>query len=370
MLNTRLTSSIGITAALVMCLLALPEGTVAQQGLNRAEQMIEARSQEQPQPSAHKVAMPPGVNLDVLPVLGNVYLIAGGPSNLVVQTGSEGVLVVDTATADISDRALQAIRVLSKGPINYVVNTSGDPDHYGGNEKISTAGENPTRAGNNLAGPGSGAPPAGGGGNNPQELRPDGAIVFAHENVLNRMSAPTGEKPPVAFALWPTNTFFTLKKTFWFNDESIELLHTPAAHTDGDVMVFFRHSDVIAAGDIINTDAYPSFDAKRGGTIQGLLNALNDVIDLAVPRFNQQGGTRIVPGHGRILNEADVVEYRDMTTIIRDRVKLGIEQRMTLAEIKALQPTLDYDGLYSTREWTGETFVSAIYAELKTTAGR
>jgi glyoxylase-like metal-dependent hydrolase (beta-lactamase superfamily II) len=202
-----------------------------------------------------------------------------------------------------------------------------------------------------LAGPGSVVEDGGGGGNNPNQLRPQGAIVFAHENMLNRMSAPTGETPAEPFALWPSNTFFTPKKTMFFNDEAIELLHAPAAHTDGDVMVFFRGSDVIAAGDVIHTLQYPVFDPKRGGSIQGILDALNTIIEITVPRFNQQGGTRVVPGHGRILTEADVVEYRDMMTIIRDRVKLGIDEKKSLEQIKAINPTLDYDGLYSVPNW-------------------
>jgi glyoxylase-like metal-dependent hydrolase (beta-lactamase superfamily II) len=180
------------------------------------------------------------------------------------------------------------------------------------------------------------------------------------------MSAPTGEKSALPFAFWPSNTFFTPKKTLTFNDEPIELWHPPAAYTDGDVMVFFRHSDVIAAGDVINTLAYPAFDATRGGSIAGILSALNDVIDIAIPRFNQQGGTRIVPGHGRILNEADVVEYRDMITIIHDRVKQGIDKGLSLAQIKAQQPTLDYDGLYSTPPLTGDRYVEAIFNDVKT----
>lgn len=332
--------------------------------LTRAEEMVVARSMEQPQPSAYPVPMPPGVNLEVLPVLGNVYLIAGSKSNVVAQVGEEGVLLVDSATADISDQIVKAVGVLSNRSINYLVTTSFDPDHFGGNEKLSNAGTNPTVAGQGLTGPGTAAPAAaGGGGGAPQ--RQQGAIIFAHENTLNRMSAPTGESSAVPFGFWPSNTFFTPKKTMTFNNEAVELLHPAAAHTDGDVMVFFRVSDVIAAGDIINTLTYPSFDPKRGGSIKGVLSALNDIIDIAVPRFNQQGGTRIVPGHGRILNEADVVEYRDMVTIIHDRVKLAVDKGMTLAQLKAQKPTLDYDGLYSTPALTGEMYIDAIYAELK-----
>jgi cyclase len=152
--------------------------------------------------------------------------------------------------------------------------------------------------------------------------------------------------------MWPSNSFFTAKKTMWFNDEPIEILHVPSAHTDGDVMVFFRRSDVVVAGDVIHTERYPSVDVARGGSITGILDALNRIIDITVPRFNQQGGTRVVPGHGRILNEADVVEYRDMMTIVRD-------------QIMATSPTLEYDGLYSTPGWTGRMLAQTIFDELR-----
>jgi glyoxylase-like metal-dependent hydrolase (beta-lactamase superfamily II) len=329
--------------------------------LTRAEQAMISRSFEQPQPSAYAVPMPADVKLDVLPVLGNVYLIAGAKTNVVVQIGEEGVLVVDSATSDMSEQVLKAIRVLSKRSISYVINTSFDPDRFGGNEIISNAGRNPTTNSPNLTGPGTRVG-AGGGGNQPG--RQEGAIIFAHENTLNRMSAPTGESSTVPFAFWPSNTFFTPKKTLSFNDEPIELHHPANAYTDGDVMVFFRHSDVIASGGIVNTLTYAPFDPKRGGSIKGVLSALNDIIDMAVPRFNQQAGTRIVPGTGRILNEADVVEYRDMITIIHDRVKLAVDKKMTLAQLRAQQPTLDYDGLYSTPALTGDMYVEAIYNEL------
>ncbi|MEQ1759645.1 MAG: MBL fold metallo-hydrolase [Vicinamibacterales bacterium] len=329
--------------------------------LTRAEQSIVARSMEQPQPSAYPVPMPPGVNLEVLPVLGNVYLIAGPKSNVVVQVGEEGAFVVDSGVAEDSDQIIKAIGVLTPAAISYIVTTSFDPEHFGGNENLAKAGVNPTLNRPNLTGPGSQEPQGFGG----QPGRQEGAIILSHENTLNRMSAPTGEKSAVPFAFWPSNTFFTSKKTLTFNDEPIELLNPPAAYTDGDVMVFFRHSDVIASGDVINTYGYPVFDPKRGGSILGVLSALNDIVDIAIPRFNQQAGTRIVPGHGRILNEADVVEYRDMVTIIYERIKLGIDKGMTLAQIKAQQPTLDYDGLYSIPALTGDMYVEAIFNDVK-----
>jgi glyoxylase-like metal-dependent hydrolase (beta-lactamase superfamily II) len=331
--------------------------------------MLQSRSQEQPQSSARRIALPAGNTLELLHVLGNVYMIAGGPSNVTVHAGPEGVLLVDTATEAVSDQVLQAIRVLSDGPINYIVNTTVDKDHYGGNGILGAAGQNPTMAGRGLTGrvnrpadapfddtPGGGAQAG---------LRPQGAIVFSHENMLNRMSAPTGTTPPEPFALWPTSTFFTRQKTISFNDEPIELLHQPAAHTDADLMVFFRRSDVVVTGDVINTLAYPRFDTSRGGTMRGILDALNAVIAITVPRFNQMAGTRVVPGHGRILNEADVVEYRDMMTIIYERVRDAAREGKSLAQIKAMTPTLDYDGLYSTPGWTGEMLVEALYNEVR-----
>jgi cyclase len=352
-----------LVASLVVIPFVAADRIQAQQSATDA--MIQSRSQEQPSPSARRIKLPEGNRLEVLHVVGNVYVIAGGPSNVAVQVGEEGVLVVDTATADVSDQVLQAIRVLSDGPISYIINTTSDKEHYGGNEKISKAGQNPTVAPPGLAGPGSIPEDGQGGGNNPTQLRPQGAIVFSHENLLNHMSAPTGATPAEPFALWPSNTFFTPKKTMWFNDEPIEMRHVPAAHTDGDTLVFFRRSDVVVAGDVINTLQYPSFDAKRGGSIQGILDGLNEIIDITVPRFNQQAGTRVVPGHGRILNEADVVEYRDMMTIIRDRVKSYVEKGQTLEQIRKVGPTAEYDPLYSAPGWTGDMVVEAIYNELK-----
>jgi glyoxylase-like metal-dependent hydrolase (beta-lactamase superfamily II) len=344
--------------------------------LSVIEQLMKSRSQEQPQTSMRKIDLPPGNDLEVLHVDGQVYMIAGGAahSNITVQIGSEGVFLVDSATDAVSDKVLQAIRTLSKGPINYIVNTTADIDHYGGNAKLGGAGQNPTLgqpgvggrvAGGGLAGDGQ----QGGGGNNPNQLRPSGAIVFSHENTLNRLSAPTGQESPAPFALWPTSTFFTPIKTVFFNDEPVELKYAANAHTDGDVMVFFRRSDVIAAGDVIDTLGYPRIDLERGGSIAGELDALNEIIEMTVPRFNQQGGTKVIPGHGRILNEADVVEYRDMNTIIRDRVKLAIDKGLSLEQLQKMGPTLDYDGLYSRPGWTGAMYVNAIYNDLRRPAG-
>jgi len=342
-----------------------------QRGPSETDLLVGGRSFEQPQLSAYPLEVPAGLGVEILPVFGNVYMIARPGGNVVIQVGRDGIFVVDPGPEDVADKTLQAIRVVSKAPIGYVLDTTADRSMYGGNEKIAGAGRNPTvnLSADEATGPGSVSLAAvGGGGQQPE--RQDGAIIFAHENVLNRLSAPTGAQAAEALSFWPTNTYFTMRKTLWYNDESIEIIHEPAAHTDGDSMVFFRHSDAIASGPIIDTMAYPVPDPKRGGSIAGILKGLNDIIDIAVPKFNQQGGTRIAPGRGRILNEADVVEYRDMMTIIRNRVKDAVDQGKTLADVQAMGATFEYDPLYSTPQFTGAQLVETIYNDLKASAAK
>jgi glyoxylase-like metal-dependent hydrolase (beta-lactamase superfamily II) len=245
---------------------------------------------------------------------------------------------------------LAAIRTLSQRPIHYVVNTSVDADHVGGNGPISKAGR-----------------PAPGTG---QGLGSDAAAIIAHEAVLNRMTAPSGQQAAATEDAWPSTTFFTPKKTMAFNEEPIEIIWQPAAHSDGDVMVFFRGSDVISVGDLMSTLTYPIIDVTRGGSIQGVIDGLNRIIDITIPRFNQMGGTRVIPGHGRICNEADVVEYRDMVTIIRDRVQALVRKGQTLEQVQAARPTYEYDPMYgSSGTWTPVMFVEAVYRSLTVKPG-
>ncbi len=298
-----------------------------------------------------------GGRFERLAVAGQVHLLAGTGANVVVLAGEEGAVFVDTSVASASQDLLGAVGSLTLRPIRYVINTSADPDHVGGNDTISSAGRNFATPAPNM--PGIGAPAPGGGNLG----RTTGAQVYAHEAVLNRMSSGTS---PMPFGLWPSDTFFTTKKTLFFNGEPIELLHQPAAHTDGDVVVWFRRSDVVAAGDVFTPDRFPMIDLARGGTTQGMLDALNRIIDITVPRFNQQGGTLVVGGHGRIGNESDVVEYRDMLTIVRDRVRVLLSKNQTLDQVKAANVVLDYDGVYGARSgpWTTEQFVTAVYQDL------
>ena len=287
------------------------------------------------------------VEVHVLPVQGNVYMLVGAGGNITLQVGNEGVLLVDTSYEEMSDKVVSAVRTLSDKPIRYILNTNADPDHVGGNAPIAKLGMQ--IAGGNM-----------GVGVN------TGAAILAHENVLNRMSAPTGQHSPTASAAWPTDTYFTKRKELFFNGEPIEIISQPSAHTDGDSLVFFRHSDVISAGDLFVTTTYPVVDLPRGGNIQGVIDALNRILDIAIPKEKQEGGTYVIPGHGRLCDEADVLEYRDMVTIIRDRVQDLVKKGMTLDQVKAARPTLDYDGRYGakTGPWTTDLFIEAVYRSL------
>ena len=298
------------------------------------------RAQQSPAPAA----------LHTFHVQGNVHMISGAGGNVTVQIGNDGILLVDTGLAANADALLAEVRKLSKAPIRYVINTHVHPDHVGGNEKFFLAGS--TITGGNVTGD------IGDAGT--------GAAIIAHEGVLNRMSAPTGTQSTYPQKAWPNDTYFTKEKKLFFNGEAILIMHAPAAHTDGDSIVFFRKSDVLSAGDIYVTTSFPIVDLKTGGNVQGILNAINRMIDIMVPADKQEGGTYVIPGHGRVADQADLVEYRDMVTIIRDRIADSVKKGLTLDQVKASKPTLDYDGVYSKPGsfWSADQFISAVYANL------
>jgi glyoxylase-like metal-dependent hydrolase (beta-lactamase superfamily II) len=325
----------------------------------------------------------------VLPVQGNIYMLVADGTNIAVSVGPEGVLLVNTGAPQMADKVLAAINQLANDtvtppapntcfgvscagawgwsspymnavisspapakPVRYIINTSATPEHVGGNEKIATAGFFPRVQGFGAAVASVGR----------------GASIVAHENVLNRMVAGS-KQTPVPAAAQPTDTYFDElhKLPAYFNGEGVVVYHASAANTDGDSLVMFRRSEVIAAGDILSTVSYPLIDVARGGTVQGVIDGLNKIIDLAVPEYRSQGGTWIIPGRGRLSDSADVASYRNMVTMIRDRIKDLKSKGMTVQQVKAARPTLDFDGRYGATSgaWTTDMFVEAVYRTLQ-----
>jgi glyoxylase-like metal-dependent hydrolase (beta-lactamase superfamily II) len=274
------------------------------------------------------------VEIQTLPVQGSVQMLAGAGGNIAVQSGPDGMVLVDTSYEQLAPKILAALRKISDKPVLWVINTAMDADHVGGNDALPKLTNAATR----------------------QAVR-----IIAHENVVNRMAAaPRGADPVVPDKLWPNDEYFLPQKDFSFNGEAIVVYHVPAAHTDGDSIVFFRSSNVLSVGDIFTPGKYPVIDLQRGGSVQGLIDALNRVLQITVPLKYQEGGTYVIPGHGRICDEADVVEYRDMVTIIRDRIRDQIKKGMTLEQVKASRPSRDYDTEYG----PGDAFVESVYKSL------
>jgi glyoxylase-like metal-dependent hydrolase (beta-lactamase superfamily II) len=301
---------------------------------------------------------PTGPTLDVIEVQPNFYMIAGAGGNIAVQLGRDGVVVVDTGSVESASAVLAALRTLSPLPIRYIINTADDDDHVGGNEPLARAGAS-LFGGPNL-GPGGAA--------NTIINNGGAASIVATENTFLRLSGATGQTSRFASVAWPTETFARGQKTIRLNDEGIQILrHT--AHTDGDAVVLFRRADVIVAGDIFDMTRFPLIDLARGGSIQGEIDALNALMDLAIPSIPmpwKSGGTVIVPGHGRLAEQAEVVEYRDMVTIIRDRIQEMSNNRMTLDQIKAASPTTGWNRRFGADSgpWTTDMFVEAIFKSL------
>jgi glyoxylase-like metal-dependent hydrolase (beta-lactamase superfamily II) len=281
--------------------------------------------------------------IGVMPVRGNVYLIYGAGPNIAMQVGEQAVVLVDSGRAEISDQIRAAIRTITPKPIIAIFNTGADAERISGNENLAMGGFFLLESAN--------------------QSRPQ-ASVIAHLGVLERVTA---NNSGLAQGAAPTDTYDTSDWKFYINDEPVILEHIPAAHSDSDSIVFFRRSDVVVTGDIFDLTGYPVIDTQHGGTLQGILDGLNHILkDITVAKENEQGGTMIVPGHGRICDRNDLANYRDMLTIIRDRIADLVKKGRTLDQVRAAKPTYDYDGGYGVDRgsWTTNMFVEAVYREL------
>ena len=294
--------------------------------------------------------------LDVLRLRPNFWVIAGAGGNIAVETGQEGTIVVNAGTAEAAGRVVAAIKKVTEQPIRYIIDTSADPDFAGGNAVLSKAGRNIMAAGTE---------PLGG------EFETNGypATIVSTEQILTRMSALKGQKAPYPSEAWPQETFPDRRKDYYMNYEGIQVYREPPAHSDSDSIVLFRGSDVVVTGDIIDTNRFPVIDTAKGGSIQGEIEALNQVIDLSfrpMPFVFDEGGTLVVTGHGRIYDRQDVVEYRDMLVTIRDIIQDMIQRGMTLSEIKEASPAKAYEREYGAKSgsWTTNDFVEAVFKGL------
>jgi cyclase len=286
--------------------------------------------------------------IHVLPVQGNLYMLVGDGGNIAVQVGDQAPLVVNSGAGQLTDKVVVAIHKLTDKPIQFIVNTNFSPDFTGGNVTLRAAGRDPSVEGSFFS---SQFADAG-----------RGATIIGHQNVQNHLLAL--KKPAEG---WPSDTFIEGRRRKFHNGEAVEIFYEPNAITDSDTIVHFRHSDVIATGDIFSTTAYPFIDVKNGGSIQGEIAALNHILDRTVYQHDEEGGTLIIPGHGRLCDEWEVAEYRDMLVIFRDRVQDLIRSGASLDRVKAARVTADYDDRFGATSgpWTTDMFVEAVYTGLK-----
>jgi glyoxylase-like metal-dependent hydrolase (beta-lactamase superfamily II) len=305
------------------------------------------------QPSSKKV--------EIVPVRPNFFMVAGAGANIGVLVGPDGFIVVDSGSAAMADEALKAIDELAdrfkltvqgtdvRPKIRYILNTSAHPDHVGGNEKLSKAGLTIF--------------PGGAGGLGAIVANSGAAAIVAHDNVTQRM----GESFPVAAQ--PTEGYTGRQRSYYLNGDGIQLLYQPTAYSDGDTVVMFRRADVIVAGEIFDMTRFPIIDLEKGGSIRGEIDALNRLIDLAIPAVPlvwQEGRTYVIPARGRIADQADLLEYRDMVVYIRDVIEDMTKSGMTLEQINKADPTLPYRARYGSNAgpWTTDMFVEAVYKSL------
>jgi cyclase len=304
-----------------------------------------------------QAAEPENGGLDIVRVRPNFYMIAGAGGNIGAQIGPDGIVLVNAGTEAASGQVIAALKKLTDLPIRYVIDTNAEADFVGGNAKLAKAGQTIFTV------------TLGNGGLASAMTNGGAAAILAHDSIMRRMSAPSGKASPFPTDAWPTEAFYPNRQTLRMNGEGIEVLYQPAAHSDADSFVFFRGSDVVAAGDVLDTTRFPVIDVANGGSIQGEIDALNKLIELAIaptPFIYKSVGTYVIPGHGRLCEQMEVVDYRDMVVIVRDVIADLIKQGKTLDQIKEASPAKPYETQYGSKTgpWTTNMFVEAIYKSL------
>jgi cyclase len=264
----------------------------------------------------------------------NVYTLEGSGGAIGILAGPDGILMVDSQFAPLSEKIAAAIKQINPGPIRILINTHVHGDHTGGNENFAKMG----------------------------------ALIVARPQLRARLEkpapgangAPGTPAPPAALPILT----YDAPMTFHMNGEQVQLIPIPSAHTDGDTLVKFVNADVIMTGDFYRSLGYPNIDRANGGSLSGMLAGLSRIVELAGP------STKIVPGHGAIVDRAAVAAHRDMIVAIRDKVAPMVKKGLTLEQVSAAKPTADYDTKVPGVGTTGDRFVGQLYAELKPAPAR
>ena len=268
------------------------------------------------------------VEIKTTKLAGNLYTLEGQGGAIGVLTGPDGVLMVDSQFAPLTEKIVAAIKAIDPGPIRYLINTHVHGDHTGGNANLGAMG----------------------------------VTIIARPQLRARLEKPgptaTGAPgTPAPAAALPRLTY-DAPMTFHMNGEQVQLIPIPGAHTDGDTLVKFVNADVIMTGDFYRSTGYPNIDRANGGTLPGMLAGLNKIIELAGP------STKILPGHGAVVDKAAVAAHRDLIIAVRDKIAPMVKKGMTVDQVTAAKPTSDYDGKMGDTGTTGPRFVGQLYAEL------
>lgn len=269
------------------------------------------------------------VQIRTVRVADGVYMLMGAGGNIGVSAGASGIVLIDDQFAPLSDKIKTALAAINPAPIRFVLNTHWHGDHTGGNENFAKGG----------------------------------VVIVAHENVRHRMSveqfiAAFGSKvPPSPETALPIVTF-TDAVNFYLNGDSISALHVAPAHTDGDVVIYFRRANVVHMGDTYFNGRYPFIDLSSGGSVDGMVAAVDRVLAMTDPN------TKYIPGHGELSGRAELAAYRDMLATVRDRIRKLARQGKTLAQVKAAKPSAEFDAAWGTGFINADRFVEILYDDL------